>query len=248
MSVGGTRNTGRPDPRGPRRANKKWTMALGGMVVVFVLLAAYDLISGGALSSGSSASPANSSPAARTTPARTPGTTPAVTPTTPIPSLNFGGSASPSPARSAARALTVASVAAFGPNGTSDGDNPGIASRVLNGGGAWYSSWYATPQFGNLQPGTGILLDMGQAVTVSSVRLVLGDPVGANLQVRVGDTAVLADMSTAASVSGVGGTVHLLLSSPASGRYVLIWFTKLPPNSQGTYQISVFHATVDGHS
>lgn len=218
-------------------------MALGGMVVVFVLLAAYDLISGGALNAGSTASPANSSPAARTTPAQTPATTPAA----PIPSLNFG-SPSSSPTKSAARALTVASVAAFGPNGTSDGDNPAIVSRVLDGGGAWYSSWYATPQFGNLQPGTGILLDMGQAVTVNSVRLVLGDPVGANLQVRVGDTAVLADLSTAASASDVGGTVHLPLSSPMSGRYVLIWFTRLPPNSQGTYQISVYHATVDGHS
>jgi hypothetical protein len=54
-------------------------------------------------------------------------------------------------------------------------------------------------------------------------------------------------MSPAASVSDVGGTVHVPLPSPANGQYVLIWFTRLPPNSQGTYQVSVYNATVDGH-
>jgi hypothetical protein len=41
----------------------------------------------------------------------------------------------------------VESIAAFGPEGTSDGDNPGIASRILDGGTdqPWYSQWYATP-------------------------------------------------------------------------------------------------------
>lgn len=89
---------------------------------------------------------------------------------------------------------------------------------------------------------------MGQAVTVSSVGLVLGDAVGADVQVRVGDTAVFGDMSTAASLSDVGGTVHLPLSAPATARYVLIWSTRLPPNSQGTYQVSVYNATVEGHA
>ena len=32
----------------------------------------------------------------------------------------------------------------------------------------------------------------------------------------------------------------------ASGSYVLIWFTTLPPNGQGEYQVSVYSITVDG--
>jgi eukaryotic-like serine/threonine-protein kinase len=235
----GTRGTGRPAP--VRAVNRKWRLALGGLFVVFVVLAGYALIFGGALSGGSSASPKAKASSAATTPSSP------VTPSSPATSLSPSSPAL-SPVGSSAQTLTVASAAAFGPEGTSDGDNPGIVSRVVDGGGAWYSSWYATPEFGNLQSGTGILLDMGQAVSVSSVGLVLGDAVGTNVQVRVGDTAVLGDMSTAASVSDVGGTVQVPLTSPASARYVLIWFTKLPPTAQGTYQVSVYNATVDGRA
>jgi hypothetical protein len=238
----GTRGTGRPAP--VRAVNRKWRLALGGLFVVFVVLAGYALIFGGALSGGPSASPK-----AKASSAATPSSP--VTPSSPATSLSPSSPASSpasSPGGSSAQTLTVASAAAFGPEGTSDGDNPGIVSRVVDGGGAWYSSWYATPEFGNLQSGTGILLDMGQAVSVSSVGLVLGDTVGTDVQVRVGDTAVLGDMSTAASVSDVGGTVRVPLTSPASARYVLIWFTKLPPTSQGTYQVSVYNATVDGRA
>jgi eukaryotic-like serine/threonine-protein kinase len=235
----GTRGTGRPAPVRP--VNRKWRLALGGLFVVFVVLAGYALIFGGALSGGSAASPKAKASSAATTPSSP------VTPSSPATSLSPSSPAS-SPSGSSAQTLTVASAAAFGPEGTSDGDNPGIASRVVDGGGAWYSSWYATPEFGNLQSGTGILLDMGQAVSVSSVGLVLGDTVGTDVQVRVGDTAVLGDMSTAASASDVGGTLRVPLTSPASARYVLIWFTKLPPTSQGTYQVSVYNATVDGQA
>jgi putative peptidoglycan lipid II flippase len=238
----GTRETGRPAP--VRSVNTKWRLALGGLFVVFAVLAGYGLAFGGAVSRGLGGSPASSSPAATAHRSSVAPSSPAarVSPSSP------SSSPASSPAGSPAQALTVASAAAFGPEGTSDGDNPEIASRVVDGGGAWYSSWYATPQFGNLKSGTGILLDMGQAVTVSSVGLVLGDAAGTDVEVRIGDTAVLGDMSTAASVSDVGGTVQVPLTSPASARYILIWFTRLPPNSQGTFQVSLYNATVDGHA
>jgi hypothetical protein len=118
---------------------------------------------------------------------------------------------------------------------------------VLRGGGAWDSSWYATAEFGHMQSGTGILLDMGHAVTVNSIGLVLGTAAGADVQVRVGNSAGLESMSTAASMSNAHGTLHLPLSSAASTRYVLIWFTKLPVKSPGKYQVSLYKATVDGH-
>ena len=247
MGTGGTRETERPAPMRPRRGNKKWSLALGGMVVVFALLASYDLIFGGGLNAGSSASPSASPKAAahrgtvrRTAPAAT---SPASA--VPLPHVSLPTS---SPSARPARPLTVASVAAFGPDGTSDGDNPGSVSNVVDGAGSWHSSWYTTPEFGNLQSGTGILLDMGQPVRVDNVALELGDAMGTDVQVRVGDTAVLDDMSTAASASDVGGTVHLPLSASASAhaRYVLIWFTKLPPNSDGQYQVTVYNATVNG--
>ena len=87
---------------------------------------------------------------------------------------------------------------------------------------------------------------MGNPVTVSSVQLVLGSQQGADIQVRVGDTAALANLSTVATATDAGGTVRLSVATRASGRYVLIWFTALPPNGQGNYQVSVYSATVDG--
>ena len=242
MSDGGTPSAGQPGPAA--RRTRKWTLALGGIAVAFVVLAGYDLIAGGVLSGGPSTSSASSRSPAPKVAARP---APAVRATAPA-GLRLAAPSPPvpSPAASPAHALTVVSAAAFGPAGTSDGDNPGLAPRVVDGGGAWYSSWYTTPEFGELQSGTGILLDMGQPVTVNSVELVLGSFAGADVEVRVGDTAVLHDLSTAASVADVGGTVHLPLPSPANGRYVLIWFTRLPPNSQGKYQVSVYNATVDG--
>jgi hypothetical protein len=38
----------------------------------------------------------------------------------------------------------------------------------------------------------------------------------------------------------------LRLNTPVSGRYVLIWFTELPPISQGKYQATVYSAAVYG--
>jgi hypothetical protein len=142
----------------------------------------------------------------------------------------------------------VVSIAAFGPTGPADGDNPSIVSRINEAGAQpWYSSWYASPAFGNLQSGTGLLLDMGGAVKLSGLRLVLGRPLGADVQVRVGNSATLAGLATVASATDVGGTVRLPVTSLVSGRYVLVWFTKLPPNGQqDQYQVGVYSVTVNG--
>jgi hypothetical protein len=58
----------------------------------------------------------------------------------------------------------------------------------------------------------------------------------------------LDSMSTAATMPDAHGTVHLPLNSPASARYVLIWFTRLPVKSPGKYQVSLYKASVDGHA
>lgn len=238
MSTGdGARDEERPVLATPWGAYRKWTIMLAGLAVVFVVLVGYDLISGGVLT-GAPASPATSPKATASSPR----------PTASASSSPTASSSSPAVATGPAAKLTVANATAFGPDGTSDGDNPGMASRVLRGGGAWDSSWYATAEFGHMQSGTGILLDMGHAVMVNSVGLVLGTAAGADVQVRLGDAADLDSMSTAADMPDARGTLHLPLSSPASARYVLIWFTRLPVKSPGKYQVSLYKATVDGHA
>ncbi len=160
--------------------------------------------------------------------------------------------ASPTAASSAPpappRALIPVSVAAFGPDGTANGDDPQGATGATgaSSASAWSSDWYTTAYFGNLQAGTGLLLDMGRAVTITSVRLSLGHIPGADFQVRAGNKPELAALRQVATSSGAAGLVHLSLSAPAHARYLLIWFTKLPPDPSGTYQVSVYKIRVQG--
>jgi cytoskeletal protein RodZ len=147
-----------------------------------------------------------------------------------------------------AQVLAPSSIAAFGPGGVSDGDNPQLANLAVKGITAtpWHSDWYATPQFGNLQSGTGLLLDMGTTVTVTGARIALGYGPGAALDLRIGNTPTLASMRTVAHTASAGSKVLMHLQ-PTRGRYVLVWFTKLPPNQAGTFQASVYDIKVLGY-
>ena len=244
MSIGMERSVTElePEPERPSRGRRKWKFTLLGLIGVFVVLAAYDLVSvsgqvGTAGSARASATPAASHAPAGDAASASAAPSAAAQPATAV--------LTPSPAP---RPLPVASIAAFGPGGPADGDNPSIVSRVNEAGAQpWYTSWYASPAFGNLQSGTGLLLDMGGAVKLSGLRLVLGSSLGADVQVRVGNRATLADLATVAGATDVGGTVRLPVTSSVSARYVLVWFTKLPPNGQpGQYQVAVYSVTVTG--
>jgi hypothetical protein len=54
-------------------------------------------------------------------------------------------------------------VAAFGPGGAGTGDDPRAAALAINANPdtAWRTGWYAASNFGGLQSGTGLLLDLG---------------------------------------------------------------------------------------
>jgi hypothetical protein len=148
------------------------------------------------------------------------------------------------------KALAVSSAAAFGPGGTADGDNPQSAMYPVGSGASqpWQTDWYTTADFGRLKQGTGLLLDMGSAVTATTVRIDLGPYPGADLQLRAGNEPSLDSMHVKASANGAGGTVSLHLSSPARDRYLLVWFTLLPPNGRGQYQGSVYSVAVSGRA
>jgi hypothetical protein len=53
-------------------------------------------------------------------------------------------------------------------------------------------------------------------------------------------------MPPVARAAGAGGVVHLRFASPAHGRYVLLWFTRLPPDPAGTFQASVYDISLTG--
>jgi cytoskeletal protein RodZ len=228
------------------RRRVRWTALLAAVVLAVLGFASYKFVSGAGHASLPAAATSPRAPGTPSAPASVPG----VQASTALASTAAAPTATPTPSATpvAAQALSPASVAAFGPAGTADGDHPQQAALALGGspGSPWTSDWYATASFGELQSGTGLLLDMGRTVTISSVRLRLAAASGADLQLRVGPRAALAELHPVATSSGAGGTVQLNLATPAQARYVLIWFTKLPPDGAGTYQASVYQITVQG--
>ena len=99
--------------------------------------------------------------------------------------------AGPTAAAAPARVLTPASAAAFGTGGAG-GDNSDLAPLAIDGNPAtaWHTDWYATARFGDLYPGTGLLVDMGRPVTIEAVNITLGSatvPASAARRRRTGD-------------------------------------------------------------
>jgi cytoskeletal protein RodZ len=221
------------------RRRVRWSAGLAVLVLAVLGVASYEFVAGVGRAHHA---------AAATTPrpvhvASQPAALPSVTPSAQVTSAQ----PTPSPTPVAVRTLAPASVTAFGPAGTADGDNPQTAARALSADPAtpWVSDWYATADL-NGQGGTGLLVDMGRTVTITSVRLSLAGRPGADLQVRAGGGPVLSDLRSVARSSGVGGTIRLSLTTPVQARYLLIWFTLLPRDTLGTYQASVYDITVQG--
>jgi hypothetical protein len=145
--------------------------------------------------------------------------------------------------------LRPASAQAFDPYGDGQGDNSQLARLAIDHdpATAWHTEWYATPRFGNLKPGTGLLLDMGRVVTLARARIRLGNAPGARFQLRAGlGPGSLAGLPVRAREAGARGWVSIRLSQPVHARYVLIWFTRLPPDPSGTFQASVFDIRLQG--
>ncbi len=224
------------------RQRRNWAVVAGAVTVGLTLLAGAVFVGyhflvtqhraggGTAASALTPAATASLAPAASQTPTASPAAT---------------GSHAPSGAILPTRVLTPVSAAAFGPGG---GDNTQLAYRAIDASHAtaWRTDWYTTARFGNLYPGTGLLLDMGHPVTITGMRISLGSAPGATLQIRVGAARGLGQRPPAARAAGAAGVLRLRFSGPAHGRYVLLWFTRLPADPAGTFQASVYNIKLTG--
>jgi cytoskeletal protein RodZ len=235
-------------PRGHRRL-------LAGVAAVAVLVLAGVL--GVSLASGSTSSKNTANTAAGSGKASTSASpaTSAAADSTPAAKASATPSASPSasPTHSATvpppvTRLSLASAEAFGPGGLGDGDNASAAGYAIDSNASlpWSTNWYTTPHFGMLKDGTGLLIRLAHQSTITSVRLNLTGYRGVSLQLKAANGTSPGDFKVVATADNTGGTVRLTLSHPTSARYLLIWFTQLPPNGAGNYQESVYHVLVNG--
>ena len=227
---------------GRQRRRPALAVALGVVLVAGLGVAGYLLAGqggGGAPSAG--APTATASQVGRATRAAS------------APSATGSARAAPASASTAAgarpRKLTPVSATAFGSAGGA-GDNSDLAPLAIDGNPAtaWHTDWYSTARFGNLYPGTGLLVDMGHPATLTGAAIRLGRAHGASFQLRVGATPALASLRPVARASGAGGMVRLRFTRPVRDRYLLLWFTRLPPGPTGNFQASVFQLVLTGRT
>jgi Helix-turn-helix domain len=228
LPIGSGGGRGPDEPRGPRRVN--WTAVLGLALLAVVAFIGYELATGGSGHAPAAAGGHGRPPAAQPRPTVT--------------------RAATSPATPSVTTLTPVSAVAFGPGGTAQGDNPQNARLALAGNPAtpWHTSWYATARFGDLRTGTGLLLDLGRPVTVTSARITLGSIPGADVELRAGNVPTLAGLQTVATATNAGSVLQLQPAGPVRARYLLIWFTLLPPDGSGTYQADISGVSLKGEA
>ena len=136
-------------------------------------------------------------------------------------------------------------------------ENDNLASLAVDSNPStfWHTQFYlGNPVFGGTKTGTGLILDMGRKVKLASVQVTFGSIPGADVQIKLGNSnvrapSVMSSFTTVASATDVAGVHTFTVHSSATGRYVLIWFTKLPPQTAGStsqFEAKIYNVIVRG--
>jgi hypothetical protein len=143
----------------------------------------------------------------------------------------------------------------FGTNG--DDEDAADAPKAIDGNPStfWHTNFYLNyPKFGNLKPGTGLILDMGQQVRLSQVEVQFGTVCCTTAEIYLGNSnamspSALNNFNLVAPSATVSGDHIYKTSSQATGRYVLIWLTSLPQQQDAPanhYQARIYNVVVRG--
>ena len=97
----------------------------------------------------------------------------------------------------------------------------------------WHSESYTTADFGGLKDGVGLLLDMGESVPIRQVSIEFGNSPGGTAELRLGDSQDLKKLAVAGKPTDAAGKKDFSFQTAQKSRYVLVWFTKLPPYDGG---------------
>jgi len=168
-----------------------------------------------------------------------------------------GAPSSSAPAAAASVVLTPVSANSFDALGHDGGDEDGFQAKYAidnDPSTFWHTDYYLTyPALGNLKKGTGLILDMGKQVRLSQVVVQFGASCCADVEIEVGnnnspDPSTLGTFTEVASSTSAHGSTTFDVSSKTTGRYVLIWITRLPPltGSPGEYEAQIYNVVVHG--
>ncbi len=215
-------------PRKPRRQPRYWIALLVGLVV---LLCGLALVAGLVLSAQLGAAP---DPRPSATPAR------------------------PTAARPSAAVLPISTARDFDPQGADDKrENPDEVDLAFDGDPStrWRTVAYiGNPRLGGIKRGVGLVLDLGSAQPVASVKVTLaGTGTDLDLRVPAGDPALATrpplgsdqQWDVVAEQEGAGRTATLTPGQPVTTRFVLVYLTSLPREG-GRYRGGISEVEVRG--
>ena len=145
--------------------------------------------------------------------------------------------------------LDPQSVSSYDPPPGDGDEKADMVQLAIDGkaGTAWETEGYNSARFGRLKPGVGLIIDMGSRVAVQSVGVDLAGRPGASFAVRVSDTPGGGSFRTLGKVSNANVRPVVRGSKPIDGRYVILWFTELPPDG-GRYRAHVAEVEIRGKS
>lgn len=156
---------------------------------------------------------------------------------------------SASPSAKPVTALQISQIQSFNPFGSGP-MHPELISEINSGSpnGAWQTQGYYSdlPTIGH---GTGLLVDLGSAKSVSSVEVQFLGTTSAELRVpsATGGSAPTTLDDFGQPLAKASGTdAQFQLTSPVTSRYLLIWLTSLPKDRDGSYRGQVSEIKVSG--
>ncbi len=170
-----------------------------------------------------------------------------------------GGDETTSGQPTAIAPVAIASVFDFDPaaDGGDNNENSSQAPYAADGDTStvWHTLTYLNnPAFGGLKPGAGIVYDLGSAVPVASVRLLLdNEPTAVQLMVPIENDATAASppMNTVnewqviASDPAGGSETTLSPDEPVTTRWLMVYFTSLPPIGGNQYRSGIVETYIN---
>ncbi len=119
----------------------------------------------------------------------------------------------------------------------------------------WTTDEYNQANFGSIKPGMGILINLGAPTKVSAVK-VLTSSQGATMELRTGtsdpgnttagDDTIAKNFTVIGTPNQQAATTTVFPVDKDSVQYLLIWITKLPPNAEGKFVLTVNEIVVLG--
>jgi serine/threonine protein kinase len=160
-------------------------------------------------------------------------------------------------AEASAALVKPVSASVYNPLGSRGVDDPADAGKAIDGSTstAWHTSYYFSPVFGNLKKGTGLILDLGKQVQLSQVVVQFGTRCCTHVEIEIGNTrtssaGALSSFTVVQGSTTAANSTTFNVTKQATGRYLLIWLTDLPPlaGNPGRFETLIYNVVVHGYA